>query len=190
MITGKTQILSTALVVMLGATVGLVSCTPKKRSYTIPQVTKEIEDGVRKTKKLKRGGDLKEASELILALTKQVLKRFPRATLTQEPVRRLMNALEWMANMCLDRSLELKNEAVSATQDDLSKKFLAWSNEHRKNMSKLRDMIPQLMKAAVAARQAAAMRPTAEPKGKAGGDSMQPAPDDPDAPAREPGAEP
>lgn len=193
MIIGKSRILPIALGVALGVGVGLVSCTPKKRTFTVPQVTKEIETGIRKTQKLKRSGDLKEASELAIELSKRVLKEFPQATLTQEPVKKLMNALEWMANMCLDRSLELKNESVSADQDDLSKTFRAWSDEHRENMAKLRAMIPQLKKAAVAARRAAPMRPTTKPKGgarPAGGDAMQPTPDEPRTPAREPGAEP
>lgn len=198
MIIGKSRILPATLLLVLGVSVGLLSCAPKKRTFTVPQVTKEIENGIRKAQKLKRKGDLKKASEFILELTGRVLKEFPQSTLTQEPVSKLMNTLEWMANMCLDRSLELKNESVSAAQDDLSKKFTAWSSEHRANMSKLRAMIPQLKKAAVAAREAA-MRPTAQPKGKArprpaGGDSMQPTPDDPRTPARtparEPGAEP
>lgn len=195
MIVGKSRILPTTLVLVLGASVGLVSCASKKRTYTVPVVTKEIESGIRKTRKLKRRGDLKEASEYALGLAKRVLKEYPQSTLTQEPVRKLMNTLEWMANMCLDRSLELKNESVSAAQDDLSTKFRAWSDEHRANMAKLRDMIPRLIKAAVAARRAAPMRPTTDPEGEArprpdGGDAMQPAADDPRAPAREPGAEP
>lgn len=200
MIIGKSRTLPTTLLLVLGVSVGLLSCAPKKRTFTVPQVTKEIENGIRKAQKLKRKGDLKDASEFVLELTNRVLKEFPQSTLTQEPVTKLMNALEWMANMCLDRSLELKNESVSASQDDLSKKFTAWSSEHRANMAKLRAMIPRLKKAAVAAREAAAaMRPRAEPKGKArprpaGGDSMQPAPDDPRTPSRtpsrEPGAEP
>jgi len=193
MITGKSRILPMTLILALGVSVGLVSCAPKKRTFTVPQVSKEIETGIRKTQKLKRKGDLKEASELALELTRRVLKVFPQATLTQEPVKKLMNALEWMANMCLDRSLELKNESVSADQDDLSKTFRAWSDEHRQNMSKLRAMIPQLKKAAVAARRAAPMRPTTAPKGDprpAGGDAMQPSPDEPRTPAGEPGAEP
>lgn len=187
--------LATTLALVLFVGMGLLACAPKKRTYTVPQVTKEIEDGIRKTQKLKGAGELKEASELALKLTYQVLKEFPQTTLTQEPVKKLMTTLEWMANMCLDRSLELKNESVSAAQDDLSKTFRAWSDEHRANLSKLRAMVPQLKKAAVAARRAASMRPTAEPKGKArprpaGTDAMQPAPDEPRVPAGEPGAEP
>jgi len=195
MIMRNSRILLTALVCLVGASIGLLSCAPKKRTFTVPQVTKEIENGIRKTQALKRKGDLKKSSELALELSKRVLNEFPRATLTQEPVTKLMNALEWMANMCLDRSLELKNESVSADQDDMSKTFRAWSDEHRANMSKLRAMIPQLNKAAVAARQAAPVRPAPSPDAMArprpaGGDSMQPAPDDPRTPAREPGAEP
>lgn len=195
MIVSKSRILPFTLVLTLIAGVGLLSCAPKKRTYTVPQVTKEIESGIRKAQSLKRKGELKEASEFALELTKKVLKEFPQATLTQEPVKKLTNALEWMANMCLDRSLELKNESVSAAQDDLSKKFRAWSDEHRNNMSKLRAMIPQLKKAAVAARRTPPMRPAAQPGSKArprpaGMDAMQPAPDDPRVPAREPGAEP
>jgi hypothetical protein len=194
MVVGKSQILFTALALVLGISVGPMSCAPQKRTYTVPHVTKEIETGIRKARKLKRSGDLKDASEFVLELTGRVLKEFPSATLTQEPVKKLVNALEWMANMCLDRSLELKNESVSATQDSLSKKFRIWSDEHRQNMSKLRAMIPRLKKAAVAARRAAP-RPTGEAKGKAsprpaGGDAMQPTPDDPRSPASEPGAEP
>lgn len=194
MIIRNLRILPTALVCLLGVSIGLLSCAPKKRTFTVPQVTKEIESGIRKTQALKRKGELKEASELALELSKRVLKEFP-ATLTQEPVTKLMNALEWMANMCLDRSLELKNESVSASQDDMSTTFRAWSDEHRANMSKLRAMIPRLKKAAVAARRAAPMRPAPSPDAMerprpASGDSMQPAPDDPRTPAREPGAEP
>ncbi len=192
MIVGKSQFLPTTLILALGVSVGLLSCAPKKRTYTVPHVTKEIVNGIRKAEKLKRKGDLKDASEFVLELTGRVLKEYPTATLTQEPVKKLVNALEWMANMCLDRSLELKNEAVSASEDDLSKKFRAWSDVHRANMSKLRDMIPRLKKAAVAARRAAP-RPTTTPEDKArpaGDDAMQPTPDDPRTPAREPGAEP
>lgn len=187
--------LAATLALVLCAGVGLLSCAPKKRTYTVPQVTKEIENGIRKTQKLKSSGELKEASEFALKLTKRVLKEYPQATLTQEPVKKLVTTLEWMANMCLDRSLELKNESVSADQDDLSKKFRAWSDVHRANMAKLRSMVPQLKKAAVAARRAAPMRPAPEPTTKArprpaGGDAMQPTPDDPRAPGGEPGAEP
>ncbi len=194
MIVGKFQILSTALVLVLGVSVGLVSCASKKRTYTVPMVTKDIESGIRKAQKLKRTGSLKDASEFIIELTTRVLKEYPQATLTQEPVKKLVNALEWMANMCLDRSLELKNESVSAAQDSLSKTFRVWSDEHRASMAKLRNMIPRLKKAAVAARRAAP-RPSGEAKGKtsprpAGGDAMQPTPDDPRTPAGEPGAEP
>ncbi len=194
MIVGKFKVLSTALVLGLSVGVSLVSCAAKKRTYTVPLVTKDIESGIRKTKKLKQTGSLKDASEFILELSVRVLTEYPQATLTQEPVKKLVNALEWMSNMCLDRSLELKNEAVSASQDNLPKKFRVWSDEHRANMAKLRNMVPRLKKAAVAARRAAP-RPGAEPKGKArprpaGGDAMQPTPDDPRTPAGEPGAEP
>ncbi len=182
-----------APMLLLGMGPTLLSCAAKKQSYTVPSVTKDIERGMRKTRKLKAQGDLKKASELLLALTRRVLKEFPPATLTQEPVKKLLGLLEWMANMCLDRSLELKNESVSAAEDSLSRKFLAWSNEHRGNMSKLRALIPRLKKAAVAARRAAPMGPAAAPGPKARprpAGAMQPAPDEPRLPSGEPGAEP
>ncbi|MFH2010939.1 MAG: hypothetical protein ABI333_30345 [bacterium] len=185
----------------LGVTLIALSCAPKKRSYTVPAVTKEIEGGIREAQALKNKGKLKKASENILKLTAAVLKEYPQATLTQEPVKKLIAALEWMANMCLDRSLELKNESVSSEQDGLSKKFRAWSDEHRTNMSKLREMVPSLTKAEVAARRAAPKDPMTAPKdpmtapkGPTGepktepratdprGQPMQPAPDDPREP--------
>jgi hypothetical protein len=171
----------------IGVMLVALSCAPKKRSYTVPVVTKEIESNIREAQSLKNKGKLKKASENFLKLTKAVLKEYPQATLTQEPVKKLITALEWMANMCLDRSLELKNESVSSEQDEMSKTFRKWSDVHRENMSKLRNLMPSLQKAAVAARRAAAKGPTGEPKSKARptdpkNQPMQPAPDDPREP--------
>lgn len=159
-----------SLPLVLGAGVlAAAACTPKKRVYTVPSVTKEIEDGVRQARRFKAKGKLKAASRRLLALGKAVRGEYPQATLTQEPVKRLLDALEWIANLCLDRSLELKNESVSATQDDLSVQFRKWSDEHRENMTAIRKILPRLPKAAVAARQAPAARPAAKARPRPSG---------------------
>jgi len=175
----------------------LAACAPKKKVYTVPSVTKEIEGGVRQARRLKARGKLAAASRKLLKLSKAVRTEYPEATLTQEPVKKLMDALEWIANLCLDRSLELKNESVSATQDDLSVQFRKWSDLHRENLTELRKLLPRLPKAAVAARQPPAARPSAKSRPRpagagspAPGAREQPRPEEPRMPSgdeKEPG---
>ena len=153
-----------ALLIPLALGLALVAgCAAKKTTYTIPQVTSDIEGAVRKVTELKTAGKLEQASRLLSAVTRRVLSEFPEATITQEPVKKIIDALDWMANLCLDRSLELKNEAVSASEDKLSKQFRMWSDEHRENLVKLRKLLPSLKAAQVAPRPGG---PTGEPKGK------------------------
>ncbi len=191
-----------AAVLALGVFVATPGCTPTKKVYTIPSVTKDIEGSIRSARSLKSSGKLKQASERLLKVSNAVLKEYPQTTLTQEPVKKLLTALEWMANMCLDRSLELKNEAVSAAEDDLSKTFRKWSDVHRENLSAIRKMLPNLKKAAVAARRPPPARPgsKARPAPASGGepgarpkgnDTKQPRPSEPVMPGlggdKEPG---
>lgn len=141
----------------------LAGCAAKKQTYTVPQVTSDIEGAVRRVTELKSTGKLEQASRLLLTITRRVLSEFPEATITQEPVKKLLDALDWMANLCLDRSLELKNEAVSSSEDKLSRQFRVWADEHRDNLVKLRKLLPSFKSAQVAPRPGG---PTGEPKGK------------------------
>ncbi len=191
----RTAALALGVLVLMGAP----GCAPKKKVYTVPKVTDEIEGTIRQARKLKARGKLKQASKKLLSLADAVLKEYPRATLTQEPVEKLVNTLEWIANLSLDRSLELKNESVSAAQDELSERFRAWSEKHRENMAALRKLLPSLKKATVEARRppprpGAKARPapdSAAPGSRPAGDEpTQPRPDEPRLPSDEPGAEP
>jgi len=179
------------LALLLPLTLGLAlvaGCAAKKITYTIPQVTSDIEGAVRKVTELKNAGNLEQASRVLSGVTRRVLSEFPEATITQEPVKKIMDALDWMANLCLDRSLELKNEAVSAAEDQLSKQFRMWSDEHRESLVKLRKLLPSLKAAQVAPRPGG---PTGEPKGKTAPRPAVPARDGaaPGGAAREPGGD-
>ena len=193
----RASLLSIAVGLVLGTCLVVWGCTPKKKAYTIPEVTKEINTAIQKTQRLKRKGELYEAAKVLNAITAKVFNDFPEATLTQEPVKKLMLTLDWLANLCLDRSLELKNEAVTDEQEDQSANLRKWSDKQKEWAAKLRNKIPNLKKAQVAARRAAPrptpMRPTppverpADMRPADMGAGMQPAPEEPREPA---GAEP
>jgi hypothetical protein len=163
----------------LALALGFVACGQKKISYTIPQVTQTIEDDVRQVRDLKNRGKLAKASEQLAKIAKRVITEFPEATVTQEPVKKLIDALDWMSNLCLDKALELKQESITGAEDKLSKKFQEWADEHRESVVKLRRMLPNLKSAQVAPRATPPARP---------GDATPPPAMAPDAAGMEPGA--
>lgn len=172
-------------IIGLGILAMAPACAPQKRTYTVPSVTKEIEGSVRQARKLKDQGKLKDASKLLLKVGRAVLSEYPQTTVTQEPVKKLLEALQWIANLSLDRSLELRNEAVSSEEDKLSKDFAAWADEHRENASKIRDLLPRLRQAeATPARPAGGGDPKAPRPAGAGepGEPREPGKSGPSAP--------
>jgi hypothetical protein len=176
-----TQTVRIGLSLVLGLAL-VAACAPKKKTYTVPQVTSDIEGALKKVRDLKGAGKLDQASKVLVAISKAVLNDFPEATVTQEPVKKLLEVLDWMANLCLDRSLELKNEAVSPAEDKQSRQFRQWSDDHRENLVKLRKLLPTLQAAQVAP------RPGAGPAGPAA-DPMRESPSQPrdSVPSMDPG---
>lgn len=189
----RASLMSVAVGLVLGTCLVVWGCSTKKRTYTIPEVTKEINTAINKTERLKRQGELIKAAKTLNAITAKVMNEFPEATLTQEPIKKLVLTLQWLANLCLDRALELKQEAVTDAQEDQSANLRKWSDQQKKWATQLRDKIPNLKKAEVAARRApprpTPMRPAPTPGERpadmrpTGPSPTQPSPEEPREPA-------
>lgn len=147
--------------VFLAASLGAVflACNNNKVNYTIPKVKGEIAEARREALHHRRKGELIKASKVILKAGKKILNEYPKATMSQETVKRFLRTAVRIGNLCLDKGQELQQEAISDRMWKLSAAYKKRHQRHRKLNKKLRELIPTLPESEVSAK----ARPTALP---------------------------
>ena len=130
--------------------VGVGGCTKKQESYTLANVNAKLKEREKEIITLRKKGQLEKSANLAVKTGNEILNVFPPATLYRENVANIVSVMGFLARLCTDKALHIRNESVNPEESQrytkLSDELYAMVDEIRRKMPSMPSNKPPQVK--------------------------------------------
>ncbi len=128
------------LVILVGG-VWMAGCTKKQEGYTLENVNAKLQEREREIIALRKKGKLEKSANLALRTGNEILNVFPPATMYRENVQKIVSAMGFLARLCGDKALHIRNESVNPED---SQKYTKLSDDLYAMVEEIRRKMPSM----------------------------------------------
>ncbi|PKN23433.1 MAG: hypothetical protein CVU65_14100, partial [Deltaproteobacteria bacterium HGW-Deltaproteobacteria-22] len=115
------------------------ACTKKQKSYTLENVNEELLSRQKEIVALRKKGKLEKSANLALKAAGDILNVYPMATMYRENVSRVVSVMGFLARLCNDKALHIRNESMNPED---SKKYNKLSDDLYSMIDDIRRKMP------------------------------------------------
>jgi len=130
---------STLLFAVLALGLFGTACTKKQKSYTLENVNEELLDRQKEIVALRKKGKLEKSANLALRAGNDILNVYPMSTMYRENVSKVVSVMGFLARLCTDKALHIRNESMNPEQ---SKKYNKLSDDLYSSIDDIRKKMP------------------------------------------------
>lgn len=116
-------------------------CTKKQESYTLENVNAKLKEREKEIITLRKKGQLEKSANLAVKTGNEILNVFPPATMYRENVAKIVSVMGFLARLCSDKALHIRNESVNPEQ---SQKYTKLSDELHTMVDEIRRKMPSM----------------------------------------------
>ncbi len=117
------------------------ACTKKQKSYTLENVNEELMSRQKEIVSLRKKGKLEKSANLALKTAGDILNVYPMATMYRENVSRVVSVMGFLARLCNDKALHIRNESMNPEE---SKKYNKLSDDLYSMIDDIRKKMPAM----------------------------------------------
>ena len=118
-----------------------VACTKKQKSYTLESVNEELMQRQKEIVALRKKGKLEKSANLALLAGNDILNVYPLSTMYRENVSRVVSVMGFLARLCTDKALHIRNESMNPEE---SKKYNKLSDDLYSAIDDIRKKMPAM----------------------------------------------
>ena len=133
------KVVSTWLFAVLALGALGTGCTKKQKSYTLESVNAELAQRQKEIVSLRKNGKLEKSANLALKTASDILNVYPLSTMYREEVSKVLSVMGFLARICTDRALHIRNESMNP---EGSKKFTKLSDDLYAMIDDIRRKMP------------------------------------------------
>lgn len=133
------KVVSTWLFAVLALGLFGAACTKKQKSYTLENVNAELTSRQKEIVALRKKGKLEKSANLALRTGNDILNVYPPATMYREEVAKVVSVMGFLARICTDKALHIRNESMKPEE---SKKFTKLSDDLYAVIDEIRRKMP------------------------------------------------
>lgn len=115
------------------------ACTKKPKSYTLENVNAELNARQKEIVSLRKDGKLEKSANLALRTGNDILNVYPPATMYREEVAKVVSVMGFLARICTDKALHIRNESMKPEE---SRKFTKLSDDLYAMIDDIRKKMP------------------------------------------------
>ncbi|MBU1068675.1 hypothetical protein KJ975_03815 [Myxococcota bacterium] len=118
-----------------------MACTKKQKSYTLENVNEELISRQKEIVALRKKGKLEKSANLALKAAGDILNVYPMATMYRENVSRVVSVMGFLARLCNDKALHIRNESMNPEE---SRKYNKLSDDLYSMIDDIRKKMPAM----------------------------------------------
>lgn len=120
---------------------GIFACTKKQEGYTLESVNAKLQEREKEIISLRKKGKLENSANLAIKTGNEILNVFPMATMYRENVAKIVSAMGFLARLCSDKALHIRNESVNPEE---SQKYSKLSDDLYAMVDEIRRKMPSM----------------------------------------------
>lgn len=116
-------------------------CTKKQEGYTLENVNARLQEREKEIISLRKKGKLEQSANLALKTGNEILNVYPPSTMYRENVLKVVSAMGFLARLCSDKALHVRNESVNP---EASQKYSKLSDDLYAMVEEIRRKMPSM----------------------------------------------